>query len=162
MFCPPATAQEEEGEVLLLAKTGRNTGLPVPRFVSLKKSEANMRIGPGEDYSVKWVYQRRNLPMEVIGEHELWRQVRDRDGDEGWIHSSLLAGRRYGVITSRNVRLLKKPGARSVTVIAYIHPDVVVRLLACSPAWCRIQAQGYKGWVERRHLWGLHNGEIFD
>lgn len=142
--------------------TGRYSGLPLPRFVSIKSSKANMRIGPGEEYPVKWVYQRRNLPVEIIGEYDLWRQVRDKDGEEGWIHSALLDGRRYGLIQGDGVVFTRKPGKDNREIVAKVEAGVVVRLLSCSPGWCRVEAKGVKGWVPRAHIWGLKDGEIFD
>ncbi|TNE60238.1 MAG: hypothetical protein EP340_00245 [Alphaproteobacteria bacterium] len=141
---------------------GRYSGLPLPRFVSIKTSKANMRIGPGEEYAVKWVYQRRNLPVEIIGEYDLWRQVRDRDGDEGWIHTALLDGRRYGLVVHNRVVLTEKAGNTKNKVVAIVESGVVLRLLACSPRWCRVEAQEVKGWIKREHLWGLFDDEIFD
>jgi SH3-like domain-containing protein len=161
----PAYAAEEAEDLSEPADRevlyGRSTGLPIPRFVSLKKSEANMRIGPGEDYAVKWVYQRLHLPVEIVGEHGLWRQVRDRVGDEGWIHTSMIAGRRYAVIVGGQATLFKRPGNKAYKVVAFADPDLVVRILSCSPGWCRIEVKGHKGWVERDYLWGLYASELF-
>ncbi|TNE36463.1 MAG: hypothetical protein EP347_11060 [Alphaproteobacteria bacterium] len=160
LMVAPALA---EGDTALAApEVGRYSGLPLPRFVSIKSSKVNMRIGPGEDYGVKWVYQRRHLPVEIIGEYDLWRQVRDRDGEEGWIHIALLDGRRYGLVIDDGVVLTKKAGNTENKIVAEVEVGVVVRLLACSPGWCRVEAGGVKGWVERAHLWGLYDDEIFD
>jgi SH3-like domain-containing protein len=161
----PAYGSEEavdqsEPEPLVVVY-GRSTGLPIPRFVNLKKSVANMRVGPGEDYAVRWVYQRLHLPVEIIGEHGLWRQVRDRAGDEGWIHTSMVAGRRYAVIVGGQATLFKRPGNKAYKVVAFADPGLVVRLLSCSPGWCRIEVKGHKGWVERDFLWGLYRAELF-
>jgi len=143
------------------ARIGRVTGLNLPRYVSLKKTRVNVRLGPGESYAVKWVFVKQNLPVEVIAEHEHWRKIRDRDGEEGWVHFSLLDGRRYGIVEEARLTLWKNPGQGKNRIVAYVEPQVILRLKACSPAWCRVEIDGYRGWVERSQLWGLYTGEIF-
>ena len=157
-----AKAQDETGGVGKNARIGRSTGLPVPRFVSLKKSEVNVRIGPGENYAVKWVYVRAGLPVEVTAEHNHWRKIRDRDGEEGWVYYALLDGDRTGIVAIDRVTLWRKPGSGKNTIIAYADPGVVVTIKECSPGWCRVEVQGYKGWMNRIYLWGLYDGELFD
>ncbi len=81
------------------AQTQKSTGLPLPRYVSLRAEEVNMRTGPGVRYPVDWVYKRRNLPVEIIAEFGTWRKIRDVEGAQGWIHQSMLSNRRTFSVT---------------------------------------------------------------
>ena len=96
---------------------GSSSGLPVPRFVSLKADKVNMHIGPAKTYEVKWLYQRAGLPVEITAEFETWRRIRDADGTEGWVYHSLLSGRRTGMVTGKAadelVTLHEKPDLQS-------------------------------------------------
>ncbi len=77
------------------------SGLPVPRYVSLKSDHVNVRAGPTKDQDVTWIYTRSGLPVEITAEFENWRRVRDSEGAEGWVYHSLLSGRRTAVITMK-------------------------------------------------------------
>src|SRR3989338_5933265 len=70
----------------------------VPRFVSLKPSEVNARVGPGPNYPIEWVYLKAGLPVEVIVEFDTWRKIRDIDRAEGWVHQSMLCSKRRGIV----------------------------------------------------------------
>ena len=144
---------------------GSATGLPVPRFVSLKSGHANLRRGPGTDYPVDWVFVRRRMPLEIIAETSRWRKVRDADGDVGWIWHSMLDGRRTALILEDRsglpVPILDEP-TPDAAIVAYADSDVLARLKSCQGAWCRIEAQGYEGYVARTRLWGVYPNEDFD
>ncbi|MFT6490603.1 MAG: SH3-like domain-containing protein [Parvibaculaceae bacterium] len=145
---------------------GVETGLPLPRFVSLKSGKVNVRRGPSRMHQVDWVYRRKGLPVEVVSEFEHWRRIRDFDGDVGWVHASLLDSRRSGIIRGRvggaPVRLYAMPDEYSET-LALAEPGVLTRLLSCTAKWCRAKVMGSEqtteGWVERGHLWGLYTNE---
>jgi SH3-like domain-containing protein len=149
---PPAHAQQ-----------GRVSSLPLPRFVSLRTEPVNMRTGPGVRYPVTWVYQRRNLPVEVTEEFDAWRQVRDPDGVEGWIHQRMLSGQRTGLVTEAASSLYKR-SVTSSTVIAEIGFGVVVVVDHCpkQAELCLVEAHGTKGWLLRGLFWGLYDGEFID
>jgi SH3-like domain-containing protein len=139
-------------------KTGRS-GAPVPRFVSLNTGEANARAGPGEQYPIVWVYRGRGLPLEVVREWGPWREVRDAEGEGGWILKALLSGQRY-LLATRAVRTLhERPDVASKPVWR-AEPGVVLRVVACEPSWCRVSAGGRSGWILRAHAWGLREGEV--
>lgn len=144
---------------------GSATGLPVPRFVSLKSGHANLRRGPGTDYPVDWVFVRRRMPLEIIAETSRWRKVRDADGDVGWIWHSMLDGRRTALILEDRsglpVPILDEPTSNAA-IVAYADTNVLARLKSCQGAWCRIEAQGYEGYVARTRLWGVYPNEDFD
>jgi SH3-like domain-containing protein len=144
------------------AETGADSGLPVPRFVSLASDKVNARTGPGSRYPIAWQYQRRNLPVEVVAEYEYWRRVRDHDGTEAWVHKNLTSGKRYALVDGIVRPLLAKTDP-AAEVLLTAEPGVQVRLRRCpNTAWCQVEIAGKKGWMERRHLWGLYPHEIFD
>lgn len=135
--------------------------LPLPRFASLDSGEANLRAGPGKDYPILWVYQRKGLPVEIIQEFDTWRRIRDRDGTVGWVQQNLLSGKRTALIIDTQRTLLAEPG--SGDAIARLDPGVVARIEECrSDDWCRLEAQGYKGWLTRDEFWGAYPDEAFE
>lgn len=136
------------------------TGLPLPRFVSLRSSEVNMRTGPGIQYPVEWVYHRQQLPMEVIAEYGTWRKVRDWENNQGWIHQAMLSGRRTVIVTGASQTLRSEANSRSLP-IALLEPTVTSTLKACSEksSWCQIEFSKYKGWLERTQFWGVYRNE---
>ncbi|MFQ5348101.1 MAG: SH3 domain-containing protein [Rhodothalassiaceae bacterium] len=137
------------------------SGLPLPRFVSLGTNAANMRTGPGRRYPILWRYQRQGLPLLVIDEYGNWRRVRDSEGSEGWMHASLLSGRRTGVVSGRIRPLHARPDP-AAPVILRAEPGVLVDLLDCRVDWCRVRLAGRKAWIRRGHFWGVFAGEKFD
>ena len=139
------------------ASAGR---LPVPRFASLRSAQINLRRGPGTQYPIDWVFVRAGLPVEIISEFETWRKIRDVEGAEGWVHQSMLSGKR-SVMTppSQNViNLLKNPDQNSPS-IAKVGASVVGQLLSCKGSWCRVNFQNHKGWLRRIHFWGVYQDE---
>lgn len=144
------------------AENGRaGSGLPLPRFVSLRADKANLRTGPGVRYPVEWVYVRRFMPLEITAEYDNWRKIRDWEGTEGWIHESLLSGRRTVVLTGA-VRSLRRRPMAGAAAVARAEPGVIGTLLECRKIWCRIDVKGYKGWVRRQEFWGTYPGEIIE
>ena len=138
------------------------TPYALPRFVTLGADEVNARTGPGPKYPVSWVYARKGLPVEVVLEYDVWRKIRDHEGEGGWVHSSLLSGRRAGVIQGPDlVPLRAKPDGKS-KLRARLAKGSIVRLDECVTGWCAVETQGYKGWVQRNFIWGIYADEIFD
>lgn len=140
------------------AERGPVTNLPIPRYVSLKASEGNVRRGPSLSHRIDWVFTRRNMPLQVTGEFGNWRRVRDRDGVGGWVHYSLLSGTRTVIVEREMLPLLMKPDPVA-TVNAMAEAGVVARLEECVRDWCRIRAERHRGWVPRAALWGVDPGE---
>jgi len=138
---------------------GTVTNLPIPRFVSLKVNKGNVRRGPSKTHRIDWVFLRRNMPLEITGEFGHWRRVRDRDGAEGWVHYSLLSGMRTVIVEQDMLPMMMKPDPNS-PINAYSEIGVVARLGTCAGDWCRIAADGYRGWVPRDALWGIFPGEM--
>lgn len=135
------------------------SGLPTPRFVSLRSGEAYMRTGPGRQYPVSWVYRRRGLPLEVIKEYGIWRQVRDPDGSTGWMDKGLLQGDRMGYVT-RSVRTVHAEADLNARVAFRVEPGVVGRLVFCAGQWCRLSVEGRSGYILRQQLWGVYPNEV--
>ncbi len=140
----------------------RSTEYPLPRFVSLASSDAYIRSGPGKKYPVQWVFKRAGLPVEIILEFEHWRKIRDVEGQEGWLHKSLLSGKRTALVkTDENIPIYSKASSES-TMAAYLEPMVLLGIKECDGQWCHIDASGYKGWIEQQNLWGVYPKESFE
>jgi SH3-like domain-containing protein len=142
------------------------TGLPVPRFVSLKSDQVNVRRGPAADHQIAWIFQRAGLPVEVTAEWENWRRIRDADGSEGWIYHSLLSGRRTAVVApwaaADKTFPLRSRADADATLVARMQPGVLSNVASCNGSWCRIRGDGYDGYIEQDRLWGVYPGEKFD
>lgn len=141
--------------------TGPVTNLPLPRYVSLKSTEGNVRRGPSLSHRVDWVFKHRNMPLEITDEFGHWRRVRDLDGAGGWMHYSLLSGVRTVIIQNDMVALARKPET-GAPVNARAEAGAIARLGSCTRDWCRIIANGGKGWVPKSALWGVAPDEIRD
>ena len=133
-------------------------------YSSLKFDEVNMRTGPGERFPIKWVYQEKHYPIEVLDRFELWRQVRDKEGEIGWMHQNMLTKNRYVLIT-QEATLLKKTD--DIKAVAVLQPGVIAKLDRCPKGdYCRITVysddEKYSGWYLRSNLWGLDSGEIVE
>jgi SH3-like domain-containing protein len=142
------------------------SGLPLPRFVSLKPARVNARVGPGANYSVNWMYMKAGLPMEIIQEFDTWRRVRDADGSEGWINQSLLSGRRTAIVApwqrskGGRINLLNEPD-KDAGVVAIIEPGVIGAIKKCDGQWCEMTFEGHTGWMAQSQVWGAYPGEKF-
>jgi SH3-like domain-containing protein len=137
------------------------SGLPVPRFVSLHSPKVNVRTGPGVRYPVEWVLVHRGIPVEIIAEFEHWRKIRDWQGTEGWVHQSMLSGTRTAVVMIET-RALRRSADDNAPVVAKLEPGVVGRVLSCAGAWCRLEVSGFRGWIKRADIWGVGETEEID
>lgn len=151
-LCSAVAAEEKRGPV---------TNLPLPRYVSLKASKANVRRGPSRTHRIDWVFTRRNMPLQITAEYEHWRRVRDIEGAGGWVHYSLLSGVRTVIVETDMLQLTARP-ADNTPVMAQIELGVIARLEECTIDWCKLNAGGYKGWTRKHHLWGVLPDEIRD
>jgi SH3-like domain-containing protein len=151
---PPACAAGEAA--------GTVTGLPVPRFVSLKSDRVNVRGGPNKDQDVRWVYTRAGMPVEITAEFENWRRIRDWEGSEGWVYHSLLSGKRTAVIVPKEkdelVPLYENADVES-PVVAKLQSGVLGVLKSCSGTWCRLIGKDFDGWIRQERLWGAYPNE---
>jgi len=144
------------------ADNAEGSGLPVPRFVSLRTDPVNLRSGPGLRYPVEWVYHRRHLPVEVVAEFDTWRRIRDPDGTEGWVHQSMITGRRTGIVRGTAQALHHSDGDTSS--VATLEAGVIVNVQRC-PAGsqsCRVEVNGIQGWLKRDQMWGIYPTETVE
>ena len=145
-----------------------DSGLPVPRFVTLKGDEVNVRAGPGRRYPINWVFLRREMPVEVVAEFDTWRKIRDFEGTEGWVHQSLLSGRRAALLIGDGLHALRAQPRDDAAVVVRAECGVIGTLLRCPPAddagagWCQLDIAGHRGWLARDALYGLYAGETLE
>lgn len=159
----PLTAAPMPPPVDLDGSKGRETGLPVPRYVSVKSREARLRIGPSLDYGTQWVYTVPGLPMEILAEYGNWRQVRDCDGVSGWMHKALLSSKRTAVVgpwhaSTVSLRETPKSDAR---VVAKLEARVRLSVHGCDGIWCNVDVPGHDidGFIRQSALWGVYPNE---
>jgi SH3-like domain-containing protein len=141
-----------------------SSGLPLPRFVSLKAEKVNVRRGPSSDHAVAWVFHRRGMPVEIVAEFDNWRRIRDSDGDEGWILHSMLSGKRTATVApwraGQAMGLYHTAGEPGM--VARLQAGVIGEIETCTGQWCRISAGDYDGWIQQSMLWGVYPGESLD
>jgi len=147
------------------------SGLPLPRFVSTRSSPVNVRVGPGTRYEIAWNFRVSGVPVEIIQEFDTWRKIRDSEGDEGWVHQSLLVGNRVGyampLMANGEVEMRANPSAEA-QMRARLAGGVRVSISECTGDWCQVAAgqpgerATYTGWVRQEELWGVYPDEEFD
>ena len=138
---------------------GPVTNLPLPRYVSMKASEGNVRRGPSLTHRIDWVFKRRGMPLQITAEFGHWRRVRDQDGAGGWVHYALLSGVRTVLVQEDMLTLHAQPDERTA-VTAALEYGVVARLGTCSLTWCNVSVGGFDGWAPKDKLWGVMPDEI--
>jgi SH3-like domain-containing protein len=144
----PSVAASSDGEATL----------PVPRFVTLHADRVNLRTGPGDRYPIEWVLTRKEMPVEITGQLEHWRRIRDWEGTIGWVHERMLTGKR-AIIVKGGVRPVLRQPDPAAPVIARAEPGVVGRLLECRGAWCKVETSEVTGWMRRGDVWGVYPEE---
>lgn len=145
--------------------TGSASGLPVPRYVSLKADKVNVRGGPSRDHEIAWVFTRAGIPVEITAESENWRRIRDAEGAEGWVFHSLLSGRRTALVSPSSKTEtfpLYERAASSSRVVAHLQARVLGTVRECDGSWCRIFGDGFDGFMEQHLLWGVYPNEIIE
>lgn len=141
---------------------GNETGLKIPRFVSLKSNDANLRIGPSKDYPIKLKYVVENTPVEIVEEYNNWRKINDLEGNQGWMHKSLLSGKRYAVIKppyNEGVQVFNKPKGE---IKGKIGKNNIVKINVCLKNWCKISYKKNSGWINKINIWGTYNEEEYN
>lgn len=128
------------------------------RYASLRANEVNVRAGPGVRYPVKWKFVQRHMPVQVIAEFDTWRKIRDWEGAEGWVHRAMLSAKRSLIIVGRG-RTMRRHADERAPAVARLAPGMVAVVLKCPNEWCKIEAQGYEGWIRRAGVWGLKPNE---
>ncbi len=138
------------------------SGLPLPRFVSLKSDETNLRTGPGTRYPIQWVFRRAHMPVEVVDEFDMWRKIKGEDGTTGWVHHTMLSGKRFAMIAGKEPRIMRIDATEDSKPLFKVEPEVLGALDECAPLWCRVQISGRKAWIKKDFLWGVYASEVFD
>jgi SH3-like domain-containing protein len=158
-----ASSEETTGSLTQAAGQIGKSGLPLPRFVSLKTEKVNVRKGPSSDHDVAWVFQSKGLPVEITAEFETWRRIRDSDGAEGWILQNMLTGKRTALVApwkkGETVGLMTH-AAKDANVVAQLSSGVQAEIRSCDGSWCNIRTGSYVGYIEQGLVWGAYPGEI--
>ncbi len=139
--------------------TGAVTKLPIPRYVSLRSNEINVRRGPGLDYRKDWVFERAGLPVRVVDEYGDWRRIVDHDDAGGWVYHAMITGRRTILVTAERAIFREAP-SETAAATAQAERGVVARLRRCELHWCEVEADGYAGWVKKAAIWGVDAKEV--
>ncbi len=142
------------------ADIGKETGLEIPRYVSLKSNDANIRVGPSKNYPIEIKYIKKNYPLKVLEEYEEWRKVEDFKKNVGWIHKSLISGIRTGIILSKDNNDIELLNTLNGNVIGEIGKGNIVHLEKCKIDWCLISIGNYRGWIDKTNIWGVKEKEI--
>ena len=153
-----AHAANDSSEIRL---TVRGSGLPVPRFVTLKSDNVNMRAGPGTEYPILWHYRKTGLPLRVEAEFGVWRKVVDHDGTTGWMHHSVVSLKRMALVTTSSARLYAEADD-GTGLVAVAERNALLELQSCPNRWCRVATGDIRRWVSRTSLWGLVEGEFLN
>ncbi len=138
------------------------SGLPLPRFVSLKASRTNIRVGPGSEYRISWTFLKRGLPVEILQEYNNWRYIRDYTGSEGWVYGALLSGIRYAIVmpfAKESGTFLYKAKNKESIIVATVVSGAVGRVMSCDGYWCYLKFKQVEGWILQQDLWGVYKNE---
>ncbi|WP_417578825.1 SH3 domain-containing protein [Pelagibacterium sp.] len=156
------------------AQVGASSGLPIPRFVSIRNAPINIRVGPGTQYDIAFTFVRPSVPVEITAEFDTWRRIRDVEGDEGWVHQSLVVGDRTALVAPWQAEgpiALRVSSDPESGVRAWLAPKMLVSVRHCTGMACEIRlnhtdangrATTYQGYVDQEVLWGVYEDEVFD
>lgn len=154
LVAAPAMA-EEDASIL------NPSGLPIPRYVSLKSDEVNVRVGPGKRYPIRYVYTRAGLPVQIIEEFAHWRKIKDYEGASGWVHKGMLDGQRTAMIMDKPQNLYGRPEVSDQPVMR-AEATVIGHVRACLPDWCLLDIASRDGWIRKADIWGVSREEVFE
>jgi SH3-like domain-containing protein len=157
---PPEPARPAEPPPPPIPRVGTATGLPLPRFAALGSNQVNLRVGPDLRYPIEWTYQRKDLPVQIVDEHQNWRRIRDSEGTEGWVQRPLLTSRRTFLVQGHE-RVMRRAPEEGAAEVARLRPGVIGRLRHCGAGqhWCEVQVADYRGWIRRNELFGVAGDE---
>ena len=146
----------------LNAEKGPVTGLELPRFVSLKSNDVNLRVGPSINYPIKIKYIEKNLPVEVIDEFDTWRKIKDYDDNIGWLHKSLIKGDRFILTVTKKENKKNIYNRPNGTIIGIVNNNNILSLEKCLINWCYISHDHFRGWLSKEFIWGVYKEEIYN
>ncbi len=145
--------------ILQANEIGQSTGYKIPRFVSLKSDDVNLRIGSSTNYPIILKYITKNMPVEITDEYERWRKIRDMGGNEGWIRKDLLKGDRYVILLADKKSIIKLYSKPDGVPIGEVGKFNIAQIKICLMQWCKIEIDNYKGWANKKNLWGVYKKE---
>lgn len=137
------------------------SGLPIPRYVSLKSGEVNVRVGPGKRYPIRYVYKRAALPVQIVEEFAHWRKIKDYEGAGGWVHKGMLSGNRTAMVLDKPQNLYANPRASDAPIMR-AEPTVIGKVKTCLPDWCELEIRKHEGWIRKADIWGVSREEVFE
>lgn len=137
------------------------SGLPIPRYVSLKFNEVNARVGPGKRYPIRWVYKRQHLPVQIVEEFAHWRKIKDFEGTTGWVQKTQVDGLRTAMIMDKPQNLYPDPEVKRAPIIRAA-PNVIAPIVECLPDWCQLEIAGTRGWIRKADIYGVGREEVFE
>ena len=146
----------------LYGAKGSVTSLDIPRFVSLKSNDVNLRVGPSVNYPIEIKYLQKNLPVEIIDEFDVWRKIKDYQNNIGWLHKSLVKGDRFiltGVGLKNSVNVYNRPNGK---LIGIIEKNNILSLSSCLVNWCSVYNNEIKGWLTKDNIWGVYKEETYN
>ena len=138
----------------MLGSAWAKTHLPLPRYASLRAEKVNLRVGPGSEYPIEWVIKWPNLPIQIVAEYETWRQIKDSEGTVGWVHQSMLSGKRF-ILVKQDLCKLMSSADKDARPIAKLKAGLVCKLKKCNTGFCKVQAGKYSGWLPVDAIWGV-------
>ena len=141
---------------------GVETGVELPRYVSLKSNDSNLRVGPSKNYPISIKYVIDNFPIQIIDEYKNWRKIIDFENNTGWIHKSLIKGDRNGIINSPNKKNVAVFNTFNGKQIGEVTHGSIINLSKCKLNWCLIVNKNNSGWIEKRYIWGVKKNEVFN
>tara|TARA_A100001011_G_C13920921_1_gene679106 strand:+ start:107 stop:667 length:561 start_codon:yes stop_codon:yes gene_type:complete len=144
------------------AEIGKETGFEIPRYISLKSNDANIRVGPSINYPIAIKFIVKNYPLKIIEEYNDWRKVEDFNNKVGWVHKSLLSGKRTGIVLSNNNNFVEVSNTNNGSIIGKLGKGNVVNIIKCKIKWCLISFDNYKGWINKDNIWGLKKNEVIN
>ncbi len=149
--------------VLSTARAHAGDAVPAaaPKYEALRFVKVNMHAGPGQQYPVLWVYQRRGLPVEITGSYDVWKKVVDPDGTTGWVQETMLSDKRTVLVKGKQ-RTLRHDPRDDAEAVALAEPGTIAKVQSCASGWCAIKFDAYEGWMKESELWGLDKNESFD
>lgn len=152
LIAAPAWAEDDPKE---------GSGLPLPRFASLKSDSVFARTGPSMDYPIRWIYKREGLPVEIVQEFDVWRKIKDPSGETAWVHKILLSGQRTAIIGAKGP-VTAWADEESKQPVAKLEPAVIAHVAECDAKFCKLELVPFTGWVEKKFLWGVYPSEILN
>lgn len=159
--CADAESGSDPSPTEIEQEQNQSSGLVLPRYASLKSDNVYVRTGPSMDYPIKWIYKREGLPVEIQQEFDAWRKIKDPDGNIGWAHKILLSGKKMALIKADDLAVAYDDTEMEKPVVKF-EKGVIVNVTECQKLMCRVQFAPYKGWIEKKYLWGVYGSDIFN